>query len=81
MARARRLEELDEALANRDVHEQSGAGETHLAAVVVHQRRLLGGGPEVGVREDQEGTLATEFGGEGHEVLGGALADDAPRLR
>ncbi len=43
-------------------------------------RGLLGGGVEVGVGEDDEGTLAAEFGGEGHEVARGRVADEATRL-
>ena len=73
-------EKLHERVVDIVLYQEAGAGEADLAAVVEHDGGLLGGGVEVGVVQDNEGTLAAEFGGEGNEVLGGFLANNATSL-
>ena len=74
------MEALDEVVTNGRFHEQSRTGQTDLTAVVVHDGGFLGGGVEVGVGEDDEGSLASEFRREWHEVLGGRRSDESTGL-
>ena len=77
----RRVEALEEIAGDVRVHEEPGARQAHLAAVVVHLGRAGGRVVQVGVAEDQEWALAAELAREGHEVGGCSLADRARGLR
>ena len=80
VALRREREAREEFVADRVFNEESRARETDLARVVVHQRGLFDRDVEVGVGEDDERSLAAEFGREGHEVLGGRNADQPSGL-
>ena len=73
------VEDLQERLPDGLLHQDSGPGQTDLAAVVVLARGFGGGGVEVGVFEDDEGSLAAELCRKGDEVPGGGDPDQAPR--
>ena len=64
------VESREELLADRFLDEQARAGEAHLARVVELPRRPVRSGVEIAVGEHDQRTLATELGGERHDVLG-----------
>ena len=75
------VEELQKAVCNGLLDEQTCPRETDLTGIVV----LAGGLPrsrlQVGVREHEERTLAAKLGGERHEISRSRLADRSARLR
>ena len=62
------VEELEEPLGDGLLDQQPGAGEAHLAGVVVLSRRLPRRRLEVGVPEDEQRPLAAELAGERDDV-------------
>ena len=74
------VEPFEEGAGDRLLHQQPGAGQTHLTGIVVLPGGLGGGGVDVGVREHDQRPLAAELGGERNDVGCGRRADRAARL-
>ena len=75
-----RVETREKVVDYRLLNEQTRARQADLAGVVVLQRSLGRRGVKIGVGEDNEGVLATELGGEGHDVLRAGAANVARGL-
>ena len=75
------VEELEERLDDRLLHEDAGAGEADLAGVVELSRSLPRRRLEVAVLEDEQRPLAAELAGERDDVLRCGDADVPRRLR
>ncbi len=74
------VEELEERLAHRLLHEQARAGEADLPRVVVLPGRLAGRRLEVAVLEDEERPLPAELARERRDVARGSNTDRAGGL-
>ncbi len=75
------MEELEERLSNRLLHQQPRAGQAHLTRIVELPCRLARGCLEIAVLEDEQRSLPAELGGERNDVPRGRDPDVTRGLR